>query len=148
MSMSELRAATAADAPACAELLQDWLEATAWMPKLHSRAETGIWMATTLFPQSEVQLAEAGEICGFLALQGQGEIAQLIVAPSMRGQGLGRALLDWAKARSHGTLGLWCFEANAAALRFYAREGFSIETRTDGESEEGLPDLYLRWRAS
>ena len=38
--MSEIRIATADDAPACAAILQTWLDATPWMPKLHDYAET------------------------------------------------------------------------------------------------------------
>jgi hypothetical protein len=42
---------------------------------------------------------------------------------------------------------LWTFVANAGARRFYAREGFVEARRTEGENEEGLPDVLLTWRA-
>lgn len=144
MSMSDLRRAAAADAPVCARLLQDWLDATPWMPKLHDLAETEGWMAGVLFPSSEVWML--GEAEGFLALQDRAEIAQLILAPKARGRGRGRLLIDAAKARAADQLALWCFAANASALRFYAREGFEVTGGTAGENDEGLPDLRLTWR--
>ena len=62
-----------------------------------------------------------------------------------RRQGHGRALLDHAKARAD-RLSLWTFEANREALAFYAAQGFAETARTDGDNEEGLPDVRLEWR--
>ena len=64
-----------------------------------------------------------------------------------RGRGVGKALLDTAKARSD-RLELWCFQANAGARRFYAREGLAEVERTDGAgNDEKLPDVRLVWPA-
>ena len=60
------------------------------------------------------------------------------------GQGRGKALLDHAKDQETG-LTLWTFIANQRARRFYAREGFSEVGRTEGDNEEGLPDMRLSW---
>lgn len=146
--MIEYRSGLAADAPACATLLQDWLEATPWMPRLHSRAETETWVARTLWPRAEVRLAVEGQVLGFLALEGRREIAQLIVSPLARGRGIGAALIAWAKHHAAGGVRLWCFAVNTGALRFYAREGFAEIARTMGENDEGLPDIQLEWRAA
>ena len=54
--------------------------------------------------------------------------------------------LDVAKAERPEGLTLWAFVANEGALRFYAREGFVEVARTDGDNEEGLPDVMLRWK--
>lgn len=142
--MIKLRLALPQDSAACAGLLQAWLDDTHWMPKLHTLAETEGWMAGELFPTSQVMLAEAGGILGFLALQG-GEIAQMILAPKARGQGVGHRLMAWAKAEVPEGLSLWCFEANEDARRFYLREGFHEARRTEGENAEGLPDIQFRW---
>jgi putative acetyltransferase len=42
-------------------------------------------------------------------------------------------------------LSLWTFQANEGARRFYAREGFAEVRMTEGDNEEGLPDVLLEW---
>ncbi len=37
---------------------------------------------------------------------------------------------------------------NEGARRFYARHGFVVAGGTEGENEEGAPDLLLRWTPS
>ncbi|MBT8418504.1 MAG: hypothetical protein KJO42_13785 [Silicimonas sp.] len=61
----------------------------------------------------------------------------------------GRALtlLDEAK-RHHDRLGLWVFEANSRAVKFYRREGFVEDGRTPGNNAEQLPDIRLVWLKS
>jgi hypothetical protein len=54
---------------------------------------------------------------------------------------------DRAKARRPDGLGLWTFQVNAPAIRFYLRHGFRIIRRTDGAgNEEREPDLRMEWR--
>jgi ribosomal protein S18 acetylase RimI-like enzyme len=57
------------------------------------------------------------------------EVETLSVAPTARGTGVGRALLDRARAihDAEGYEGLWlvAVAANVGALRFYEREGFT-----------------------
>jgi len=142
---SDLRHATPADIPVCAALLQGWLDAQEWMPRLHDLPETAGWMRARLFPENEVIVAGQPP-AGFLALSPEGVVVQLVVAPAARGRGLGHALIAHAKARHPGGLTLWCFEANTLARAFYARQGFREVARTDGAgNEEGLPDILLRW---
>ena len=57
--------------------------------------------------------------------------------------GIGAALIAAAKAARPEGLLLWTFVANEGARRFYAREGFVESGRTEGENEEGLPDVLL-----
>ena len=40
---------------------------------------------------------------------------------------------------------LWAFQSNTGALRFYERHGFVAVEETDGDNEEGAPDLRMRW---
>lgn len=143
--MIEPRPARIDEAPACARILQAWLDETPWMPKLHALAETERWVAEGLFPRAEVWVIDEGEVSGFVALEDRREIVQLVLAPLARRRGLGGRLLGAAKARAADGLSLWCFAANAPALRFYAREGFCVVGGTAGENEEGLPDLRLEW---
>ena len=69
----------------------------------------------------------------------------LYVAPDRQGQGVGSDLLRAAQTR-HSSLGLWSYQANAGAARFYARHGFREITRTDGAGNEAkLPDIRFEW---
>ena len=88
-----------------------------------------------------------GAVAGFLAVDGEGFVAGLYVAGPARGQGVGTALVEAAKAARPEGLTLWTFVANAGARRFYARHGFVEAGRTDGENDEGLPDIRFDWRA-
>jgi hypothetical protein len=52
-----------------------------------------------------------------------------------------------AKERSPGGLGLWAFQVNKPARRFYERHGFVAVTFTDGSgNEEREPDVRYEWR--
>ena len=140
-----LRAATPEDAPTLARILGDWVRETGWIPVLHSREED-VGFLRHLIETVEVTLAEEAAPLGFLALDGE-DVRALYLAPEARGRGIGRALLADAKAR-RSRLSLWVFEANSRAVAFYSREGFSVERRTDGDNDEGLPDLLMTWEAA
>jgi ribosomal protein S18 acetylase RimI-like enzyme len=143
-----LRDALPTDAPACAKILQDWLDEMPWMPKLHDLPETEGWMRDHLFATAEVMVAEADRgLRGFLALEGA-NIASLTVADCWRNLGIGTRLLDRAKTSRPEGLTLWTFDANRAAQRFYARHGFTEIARTDGANDEELPDVRLGWAGS
>jgi putative acetyltransferase len=94
-----------------------------------------------------VGLDADGAPAGFVTIDAKtGALDQLCVAPSERGSGLARALLDEAKRRSPGAVELEVNEANARALHFYQREGFAAVSR--GTSAlSGLPTLKMRWKA-
>ncbi len=140
-----LRPAVPEDAPPLARVLGDWVRETGWMPVLHSREED-LGFLRHLIEAAEVMVAEDGGLLGFLALEGD-EVRALYLAPEARGRGIGRALLERAKA-ARGRLWLWVFEANGRAVAFYEREGFRVAERTDGSgNEEGLPDLRMVWEA-
>ena len=77
-----------------------------------------------------------------------GWIEQLYVDPQWTNRGLGSALVDHAKSESTGSLELWTFAGNIGAQRFYQRHGFIEVHRTDGDNEEGEPDIKYRWSRS
>ena len=58
---------------------------------------------------------------------------------------LGTRLLDVAKAERPAGLDLWAFQSNTGARRFYERHGFTAVAMTDGDNEEGAPDVRYRW---
>lgn len=95
-----------------------------------------------------VGLDAGGRPAGFAAIDSRsGYLDQLCVAPSERGTGLAKALLDDARRRSPGAIELDVNAANRRALRFYEREGFSPVGR-GLNPRSGLPTLRMRWRAT
>lgn len=134
------------DAVPLACILGDWLRGTGWMPVLHDR-EQDIAFLSRMIVSHRVLVARDAEGCplGFIAVK-QGDIAGFYVAEASRRQGIGKALLDAAKAEEP-RLALWTFQANTRAIAFYTREGFAEVERTDGAgNEEGLPGVRMIWR--
>lgn len=139
-----LRPAAAPDAPACARIISDWIDATDWMPRLHTTENITNHYRDTVFVERIATVAD-GEVLGLLALDGgTDEITALFV--KLRGRGIGTTLLQAAKT-GRDQLSMWMFQANMGARRFYARHGFAELERSDGENDEALPDIRLGWRA-
>ena len=117
--------------------------ALSFLPVLHSGEEDIAFLGRYL-DSGQITLAErAGETLGFLA-ETPGWIEQLYLEPNQRGRGVGRMLVDAAKQRQD-RLQLWCFRDNLAGRAFYARQGFTEIAQTDGDNEEGLPDILFAW---
>ncbi|MCQ0969745.1 GNAT family N-acetyltransferase [Paracoccus sp. TK19116] len=136
-----LRPARAFDAIPCATIVNEWVEATGWMPRIHTRAEI---VARCRERQCGTMIAEcAGEVAGFLSLDGN-EVTSLFVAST--GHGTGAALLDRAR-KERERLTLWTFAANRPARRFYEREGF-LPARRSIDNAERLPDIEYVWTAA
>ncbi|MEM0935679.1 MAG: GNAT family N-acetyltransferase [Pseudomonadota bacterium] len=138
----QIREGRAEDAAAAAAILNAWIDATPWMPRIHSPADVARHYRETVFAERSVLVA-GDPIMGFLALD-DGAACVTALYLSTPGQGIGKALLDRAKV-GRARLELWTFLDNRRARRFYAREGFAEIQRTDGDNEEGLPDVLLRW---
>ncbi|MBW4981939.1 GNAT family N-acetyltransferase [Mameliella sp. CS4] len=125
-------------------MITEAVEARAWKPRLHSAAQD-IAHVGTLIDRGWVTVAELGpEVAGFLAREGY-EIHALFVAGWAQGRRLGSALLEQAKTQAD-RLELWTFQQNEGAQRFYLRHGFAETRRTNGDNEEGLPDIHYLWR--
>jgi len=143
-----LRRGTPADARAAADL---WLRARKAAnhvipPPVHPDDDVRAWFASHVVPHTELWVAEdpPGALVGILVLAGPW-LEQLYVEPTMTGRGIGTALLELAKAERRKGLRLWTFASNAGAQRFYTRHGFVEMRRTDGENEEGAPDILYVW---
>ena len=135
------------DGPACGAIVNRWIDATEWMPRVHIPGSVIDYFTSVVLSQRRCWVGELdGTICGFLALDlTDGLLTALYLDADARGRGLGQALLDRAKAERPTGLGLWTFVANTGARRFYEREGFVEVARTDCDNEEGLPDILFRW---
>ncbi|MFZ3498693.1 N-acetyltransferase family protein [Streptomyces sp. 5.8] len=113
----------------------------------HGDEEVRDWFSSVVVPRYETWIAAAdGSVVGLLVLDGQ-ELDQLYLDPSWRGQGLGDRLLALAKQQRPEGLGLWTFQINGPAQRFYERNGFIAVDRTDGlRNEEQEPDVRYVWQ--
>ncbi len=143
----EIRPATIDDAPDIADLFLRSRRASvpANPPVVHDDEDVHHHFATTVLPSCETWLAvDAGAIVGMAVMQ-DGWLDHLHVEPGRTGQRIGSALIDHAKTRRPEGLDLWTFQANTGARRFYERHGFVAVAETDGDNEEGEPDVRYRW---
>ncbi len=142
-----LRPYRAADEDAAIELwLRSW---RATYPDIDFAARLDWWRArwrSLLVPHAAIVVAEiAGEMTGFVTVDGGGYLDQLVVAPEHWGGGIGGALMAEAKRLAPAGLDLHVNQDNARAIRFYDTQGFKIA----GESfnaESGRPTFLMRWR--
>lgn len=117
-------------------------------PSVHSDDDVRRYFATIVLPEREVWVLDARDagIVGLLVLC-DGWVDHLYLDPEWTGQGLGSRMLALAKERLPAGLDLWAFQSNVGARRFYERHGFVSVATTDGDNEEGEPDVHYRWRA-
>ena len=94
--------------------------------------------------QVEVYVYESdGRVQGFIGLDGE-YIEGIFVSDEMQSHGIGKALLDYAKSRK-SELRLNVYQKNTRAIRFYQREGFSVQ----GEGLDGAvgeKDFLMKWK--
>jgi ribosomal protein S18 acetylase RimI-like enzyme len=84
----------------------------------------------------------AGEVVGFLSLWRPDAFVHFLhVAPTWRRRGVGRRLLEAARAETDRPLELKCLTGNARALAFYRRLGWLAVNRSDDP-----PAPYVRLR--
>ncbi|RJL20794.1 GNAT family N-acetyltransferase [Bailinhaonella thermotolerans] len=120
-----------------------------YLPALYSEDETRYWVSQVMLPTHEVYLATPNNIPQAFAALKDDWLAHLYVAPHTQSQGLGTALLSKAKQASPKGLNLHVFQANARAVHFYERQGFTlVELRDAKANEEGLPDAHYHWHPS
>ncbi|MTH98959.1 GNAT family N-acetyltransferase [Roseibium sp. RKSG952] len=136
-----IRRATLDDAPAMAAIVNDWIDATGWMQRLHTRDEVAA-LFSKAFPEREIWVADA-PVSGFVSLTPDGAVVRALYT-ARPGHGLGKAMLDHAK-QGKSRLQLWTHEANTRAQKFYRREGFSIIDRNP-KGDDGIPELLMEWR--
>lgn len=96
-----------------------------------------------LLAQAELYVFE-GEtgVQGFIGLDA-GYIAGIFVKSGARAGGIGKKLLDYAKS-GRSRLTLRVYQKNAGAVRFYQREGFTVQEEPVDEST-GEPEYFMLW---
>ena len=145
-----IRPATPDDFDACAKIINDYVDATDWLPRVHSREATRGFFNEDLLATRTVLVAEdEGEVVAYMSFSPEGFVYAIYLDPRARGRGIGKALIDIVKARNPQRVELTVFEKNVSALRFYEREGFreAPEGRST-DRPEGIPTLLMRWRGA
>lgn len=145
----QIRRAESDDADAAVEIMLAARHAAVpSIPRLiHRDDEVRDWFKTIVMTVCEVWIATIdGRAAALLALDGN-EIEHLYAAPGSTDVGLGSALVDQAKSIAGTHLELWTFASNHGARRFYERHGFVQIGATDGDNEEGEPDIRYRWQS-
>jgi GNAT superfamily N-acetyltransferase len=117
-----------------------------WLAGRHSPEEDRAYFRDRVFAACMLWGAfEHGRLIGFIAFR-EGWVDQLYVLPHAQRRGIGKSLLDIAKAANAG-LSLWTFQRNEHARSFYEANGFLPVEVTDGSrNEEQEPDILYRWR--
>ncbi|MBO6716892.1 MAG: GNAT family N-acetyltransferase [Rhizobiaceae bacterium] len=135
-----------ADLPACAQIINDYIDSTDWLPRTKPRAEIAGLFTPELLDKRTMLVVEVDREVAAYASAADGFVYAIYIAPRHRNAGIGAKLLDELKSR-YQQLELTVFELNDRARRFYDREGFSeIPERRDDNTEEGVPTLLMRWR--
>lgn len=147
---TKIRAAVAADLPACAAIINDYIDATDWLPRVQPAAAIRAMFGPELLERRQVLVADqGGAVVGYLSLAPDGVVPGFYLAPAARGRGIGQALLAAAKRLAPAGLELTVFEPNLVARRFYAAAGFhEMPGRRVEATEEGVPTLRLRWEGA
>jgi ribosomal protein S18 acetylase RimI-like enzyme len=114
---------------------------------VHDEGDVRGWVEEVLIPAGGTWVVErSGEVVAMMTVEGA-DIDQLYVAPDHQHRGLGTVLVELAKELSPAELTLWAFRSNTRARRFYEGLGFVVVGMTEGDNEEGAPDLRYRWTA-
>ena len=80
------------------------------------------------------------EVIGMMSIR-EGWIDQLYVDPGHFGHRTGTWLLGQANQLYPEGLDLWTFQSNERARLFYEARGFLPVEETEGDNEEGEPDV-------
>jgi putative acetyltransferase len=100
-----------------------------------------------LVPKAEIMVAEHfdGGLVGFVTVDREGYLDQLVVAPEQWGNGVADLLVEEAKEISPKGVTLLVNKDNARAIRFYERNGFG-HAGEDVNPTSGRPVLRMTWR--
>ena len=142
----QLRPYRAGDEDAAMALWQEtWQQA---YPEIDFAARVAWWRErwrSELVPNAAIIVAEQeNALVGFVTIDGQGYLDQLVVSPDRWGSDLANALVKEAKRLSPGGVTLLVNKDNARAIRFYERNGF-VHAGEDVNPTSGRPVLKMAW---
>lgn len=135
-----IRRATALDGPACAAIVDAWIEQTPWMARSITRAKLEDVLTEGL-PKREAYVI-GDPVAGYLSLDPvESHIWGLYVAHP--GAGLGAQLIAAAKT-GRTRVQLHTHLPNTRAHAFYAREGFR-QVGAPWDGDDGIPEIKMEW---
>lgn len=127
-------------------LVELWLQASR---DAHSFVPFDFWQSRSRdmreihLPGAQTFVCERDSmIAGFVSLV-DGYLAALFVEPELQGQGIGRALLQFAQSRCD-QLQLTVFTENIRAVRFYRIAGFHL-LKEQVDPHTGRPEQVMCW---
>lgn len=127
-------------------IMKLWLETNIYA---HNFIDEKYWQSNyeqvrQMMPEALIYVYEEDSIKGFIGLSGN-YIAGLFVEANSQSKGIGKALLDYIKGINK-ELFLHVYKKNERAVRFYIREGFSVEGElTDINTNE--TELAMKWES-
>ncbi|MDE1933949.1 GNAT family N-acetyltransferase [Bradyrhizobium sp.] len=128
--------------------LETWRQA---YPSIDFAARVPWWRdrwRNELVPNAAIIVAEeSGTLAGFVTIDAQAYLDQLVVAPDRWGTKLADTLVNEAKRLSPNSITLLVNQDNARAIRFYRRNGF-VHAGTDVNPTSGRPVLKMEWKAT
>ncbi|WP_425906377.1 GNAT family N-acetyltransferase [Nitrobacter sp. TKz-YC02] len=99
-----------------------------------------------LVPNAEIIIAEqSGKLAGFITIDADGYLDQLVVDPAHWGGDIATALISEAKRLSPAVITLLVNADNMRAIRFYARNGF-VHTGDDVNPTSGRLVKRMEWK--
>ncbi|MEM1040283.1 MAG: GNAT family N-acetyltransferase [Pseudomonadota bacterium] len=145
-----IRKATADDLPACAAVINTWMDETDVVPRIYSHEKIRSMFSPDILNNRTMWVAILnGSIEGYLSLIDGGNVRGLYLSNALRGRGMGQRLMAVAKAAHPSFLELGVFETNHKARAFYEREGFvEVPEKRDDNTQEGVPVLFMRWEGT
>lgn len=116
--------------------------------KGHFFYEDREYFSGKILQRDKVWVAELDERpVAFMAMEND-FIDQLYVHPDHWRQGIGEALLNFAKSRYPEHLWLYTLQVNVNARAFYEKNGFVAEKFGYSDLPENEPDIQYHWRRS
>lgn len=116
----------------------------------HDFIEMSYWKSNydkvkQIMPEATIFVYEEDNLIkGFIGLSGN-YIAGIFVETTYQSKGVGKALLDYIKERNTELL-LQVYEKNNGAVKFYLREGFTVNNKQIDENTNEV-ELVMKWNA-
>ena len=101
-----------------------------------------------ILKKNHVWVVETDDLpVAFMAMENE-FIDQLYIHPDYQRQGIGNALLNFARGKSPEHLWLYTLQVNVNARAFYEKNGFVAEKLGISPPPESEPDVEYHWRKS